>query len=131
MGKHGKIGSQMFSQDRPWRVHPIWMGIGCLLLIIIPIVSYAGAALLVEANTEAKWIELSAILMRTITIPAIGLKIPHLLANLLIAFVLAFIGFGVLMIIYSIVYSVIGPEKYSPMDSPPIRHSPKSNPPRK
>jgi hypothetical protein len=24
----------------PWRVHPIWRGIGCLLLIILPFVAY-------------------------------------------------------------------------------------------
>jgi hypothetical protein len=127
MGKYGKIGRQVTSQDRPWKVHPIWMGIGCLLLILIPIISYAGAALLVQANIEARWIAVSADLMRTITIPVLGLKIPHLLANLLAAFVLALIGFGVLMIIYAIIYSIIGPEKYSPLDSPPVRRSPKSS----
>jgi hypothetical protein len=24
----------------PWRVHPIWRGIGCLLLILVPIIAY-------------------------------------------------------------------------------------------
>ncbi|MBX3046583.1 MAG: hypothetical protein KJZ53_06190 [Anaerolineales bacterium] len=24
----------------PWRVHPIWRGIGCILLIILPVVAY-------------------------------------------------------------------------------------------
>lgn len=24
----------------PWRVHPIWRGIGCLLLLILPVVAY-------------------------------------------------------------------------------------------
>lgn len=125
MGKYGKVGRQVTAEDRPWKVHPIWMGIGCLLLILIPIISYAGAALLVETNIEAKWIAVSSDLMRTITIPAVGLKVPHLLANLLLAAVLALIGFGVLMVIYAILYSLIGPEKYSPLDSPPVKESPK------
>lgn len=125
MGKYGKVGRQVNSKERPWQVHPIWMGIGCLLLILIPIIAYAGAVLLVEANTKAKWIAVSSDLMRTITLPVLGLQVPHLLANLLAAAVLALIGFGVLMVIYAIIYSVIGPEKYSPLDSPPVKRSPK------
>jgi membrane associated rhomboid family serine protease len=127
MGKYGRVGRQVSTNERPWRVHPIWMGIGCLLLILIPIIAYAGATLLVEANVEAKWIAVSSDLMRTITIPFLGLKIPHLIANLLAAAVLALIGFGVLMVFYAILYSIIGPEKYSPLDSPPVKQSPKSS----
>jgi len=31
------------------------------------------------------------------------------------------VGFGVLMVVYAIIFSMIGPEKYSPLDSPPIK----------
>lgn len=127
MGKYGKVGRQVTTSERPWSVHPIWSGIGCLLLILIPVLSYAGAVLLVEANRDAKWIAMSDELMRTVAIPATGLTVPHLLANLLAAAVLALIGFGLLMIIYAVLYSMIGPEKYSPLDSPPVKSSPKQS----
>ncbi len=121
MGRYRKGGYQTRSTVRPWKVHPIWRGIGCLLIILVPVISYAGAVLLVEANRQAKWMTVPAELMRTISIPTLSLKIPHLWANLLAAAVLALLGFGVVMIIYAIIYSIIGPDKYSPLDSPPVR----------
>jgi hypothetical protein len=37
----------------PWRVHPIWRGIGCLLLILVPIIAYGITdALLVYAYAQ-------------------------------------------------------------------------------
>jgi hypothetical protein len=32
----------------PWRVHPIWRGIGCLLLIVTPIIAFGLAETLVS-----------------------------------------------------------------------------------
>jgi hypothetical protein len=121
MGKYGRVGRQVETNERPWKVHPIWMGIGCLMLILIPVVSYAGAVLLVDANMDAKWIAVSGDLMRTISVPGLNYKVPHLFANLLTAGILALGGFGVLMVVYAIIFSIIGPEKYSPLDSPPIK----------
>lgn len=123
MGKYGRVGRQVDARERPWKVHPIWTGIGCLMLILIPVISYAGAALLVEANMDAKWIAVSGDLMRTIPVPGLNYKVPHLFANLLTAGILALVGFGVLMVVYAIIFSMIGPDKYSPLDSPPIKQS--------
>ncbi|MBX3004807.1 MAG: hypothetical protein KF821_03145 [Anaerolineales bacterium] len=39
----------------PWRVHPIWRGIGCLLLIILPVLAYGFTDLIIAwalANNE-------------------------------------------------------------------------------
>ena len=36
------------AESRPWSVHPIWRGIGCLWLVLLPVMSYAGAYLLVR-----------------------------------------------------------------------------------
>lgn len=41
-------GRRRGSGPFPWRVHPIWRGIGCLLLILIPIISYGLAEVLLE-----------------------------------------------------------------------------------
>jgi hypothetical protein len=121
------VGRQVINHERPWKVHPIWNAIGCLFLILIPILAYTGATLLVEANVEAKWIAVSNDLMRTIRLPVLGLEAPHFLANLLAAGVLILLGYGLLMVIYAALYSIIGPEKYSPLDSPPIKRSSKQS----
>lgn len=31
----------------PWRVHPIWRGIGCILLVVLPVVAYGFTDLIV------------------------------------------------------------------------------------
>lgn len=41
-------GRRRGSGPFPWRVHPIWRGIGFLLLILIPIISYGLAELLLD-----------------------------------------------------------------------------------
>jgi hypothetical protein len=40
----------------PWRVHPIWRGIGCLMLIVLPIIAYGITDVLItyaQANSAA------------------------------------------------------------------------------
>ena len=32
MGRYGKLSRQVETRNRPWAVHPIWQGIGCLML---------------------------------------------------------------------------------------------------
>ncbi len=49
-------GRRRSSGPFPWRVHPIWRGIGFLLLILIPIISFGLAELLLDwmaANNPA------------------------------------------------------------------------------
>ena len=84
-------------------VHPIWRGIGFLLKGIIVVMSYAGANLLVEANKTKGWIRVPYGLQG-------GLSwAPDLYAELIVSFFLAFIGFGVITIVYSIIYKVSRP----------------------
>jgi hypothetical protein len=91
------------------------------MLILIPIMAYAGAVLLVEANWENGWVPAPYDLMQPVTIPVIYYTVDHLYANLAVAFLLSILGFGVLMVIYAVIYSVIGPPRYGPLDSPPLR----------
>jgi hypothetical protein len=123
--KYGRYEKQMQPKKRPWEIHPIWRGIGCLLLILIPILSYAGAVLLVKANVDHRWVPAPFELMRTVDIPIVLISIDHLFANLMVAVLLMLIGFGILMMFYSLLYSVLGPPRYGPLDSEPIRTPPK------
>jgi len=106
------------SKSRPWQVHPIWRGIGCVLLVVMPVMAYAGAVLLVEANRRENWLPLAPALMQPIRLPWIGI-IPHLIATLLTALVLLLVGFAVLMAVYALVYRFAGPPQYGPLDAPP------------
>ena len=106
-------------------IHPVWRGIGCFFVIIIPIMAYAGSSLLVDANLEGGWVRIPAELARTVTIPFLAVVVPFLYAKLAVAVLLTVLGFGILSIIYSIMYSAVGPPKYGPTDAPPPKRTKK------
>ena len=115
MGKFTKYESTTSKKERPWKIHPIWRGIGCILILIIPVLSYAGSVLLVQANMKNGWVPVP----RKMYSQLLGLPIS--LAEILVLILLIFIGFGVFVIFYSSVYKFMGPPKYGPHDAPPIR----------
>jgi len=84
--------------------HPIWRGLGFLLMGLIAIMSYAGANLLVEANKTKGWIAVPAAIRGGVS------WAPDLYSELVVAFFLAFIGFGILTIAYSIIYRISRPK---------------------
>ena len=89
--------------DEPVNVHPIWRGIGFLLLGVIAIMSYAGANLLVEANKTKGWIVVPSGIRGGVS------WAPDLYAELIVMFFLMMIGFGLITIIYSIIYRISRP----------------------
>lgn len=117
------MGYSNFDTKTPYKarsrqVHPVWRGIGCLMMILIPVMAYAGAVLLVQANRTAHWLPMPAELAKAVAVPGIG-NVPFLYANLMTAVVLSLLGFGVLVFLYALLYRFIGPSPYGPMDAPP------------
>jgi hypothetical protein len=112
------------------------------MLILIPIMSYAGAALIVNANLlDQLGIPLSSSpeLMRArslnpipqyLTIPVDIPVVEHLFANLMVAVVLMMLGFAIVMVIYALLYRVMGPSQLGPMDAKPIRRKPRGSRPK-
>ena len=97
-------------------VHPVWRGIGCFLLILLPIVAFAGAKILVEANSRQRWFQIPAELRESFVVPVIGRVF---FADLAVTIILIVIGFAVITVVYSIIYRIIGIPRYGPLDSPP------------
>lgn len=116
MAKYDKYNPRSRAAERPWEIHPVWQGIGCLMMILIPIMAYAGAVLIVQENTEQGWIPFPVELMRTVTIRNIG-SVDHLYATLLVAFVLAMLGFSFMVFLYSFLYRIVGPPRLGPLDA--------------
>jgi amino acid permease len=127
MAKYSSYNRRTPLDERPWTIHPIWRGIGCLLMLLIPIMAYAGAILLVQANAEQGWVPMPAELIQTVTLPYFG-KVEHLAANLIVAVLLSFVGFALLSFIYSIFYRLINPDPLGPLDAKPVRSRPPAGP---
>jgi len=120
MGKYDSYNPQSYKAKRSEGVHPVWRGIGCLFMILIPIMAFAGAVLLVQANLEQRWLPTPYELAQPVSLPYFG-SVNYLYAYLLVAVILSLIGFALLSVVYALVYNLVGPSQYGPVDSPPLR----------
>ena len=121
MRKYYWLSRRSSSTPRPWDIHPIWRGIGCILFLISPFLAYLIADLLVQMNLEKGWYPISRELTRSISLPVVDKVLRHFFANLMVTALLLLLGCALIMVIYTIIYALIGPEKYGPLDEPPIR----------
>lgn len=101
---------------RELSVHPVWRGIGCLLLIVLPIMAFAGARLLVQANFRQRWIDVPQEMVASFSVPMVGRV---LFADLAVMAILTVILFALGTIIYAIIYRLFGPPYHGPLESPP------------
>ena len=109
---------------------PIWRGIGCLLALIVPLMSWILAYWTVEWARTSGW-PLPYQMMGYVTTPPAMWSVPglppilafierqpHIYMTLLvtIAYVLALSG--LMSVVYSFVYKIIGPPHLGPYDGP-------------
>lgn len=119
MGKYSRSYMREPPLRKPWEVHPVWRGIGCVFLVLVPILSYAGAVLLVRENLQQRWVQIPAELMGSIIVPGVG-RIYYM--DVAVAVILMVVGFGLLIVLYAMVYNAIAPPYYGPLDAPPVSY---------
>ena len=135
MGKYSFANRQT---SRPRReVHPVMRGIGCIMIILVPILAFGSAVLLVNYGAANGW-----------PIPPSWLGAPtfhpllwrfsrtsapiaavlnffqaqnNLTANLVFAIAITVLVGGLMSIIYGYIYTIFGPPRYGPTDAPPSR----------
>jgi hypothetical protein len=107
---------------KPGSVHPVWRGIGCFLMILIPIMSYAAAELLIEQNKSAGWVVVPVELARSVPLPVLG-DVPHFYATLAVMILLMVLGFSLLTVVFAFFWGAVGPPRYGPLDARPMRRS--------
>jgi hypothetical protein len=114
------------------QMSPVWRGIGCLMIIIVPILSYIISHALLQ---EAKRLNLVPPgLLGYIHFPSwvVGVPVLDFLArffsslkdlggNIIFFVVVLFILTGLVSLIWSMIYQVIGPPRYTEVDAPPSR----------
>jgi uncharacterized SAM-binding protein YcdF (DUF218 family) len=109
----------------------IWRGIGCLMIVIVPIISYLLAAVSLDSALQLGW-PIPYQLLGNPVMPAplwsvVGL-IPvlafvegrtNLYAILVLTLVYAIAFSALISLIYAVVYRFMGPARYGPVDAPP------------
>jgi hypothetical protein len=133
MGKYNSFkGREKVPGPKRHEVHPVMRGIGCIMLAIVPILSYGIAILLVNYGI-GRW-PIPNNWLGTPKIPGLLLKLQglrpvydflyvqnNLVANVVFAIVIAVVIFGLLSVVYGFIYKLAGPPQYGPTDEPPIR----------
>ena len=110
MGKYSASFKQVFQKPRPWEIHPVWRGIGCLLIILLPILSLAASRLLIQENSRQQWVSVPRFLWFGFTMPAIG---RIYLVDLAVSILLLAVIFGILTVIYSLIFRIFAPRGWS------------------
>ena len=120
-------------RERPWTIHPVWRGIGCFMIILLPIMAWVGAdvfmnsrlvplpgtmyqpmALAYSDDAEVSFVnnyiaQVNGFLGRFTT------------GQILFSIAFLFVGFGLISIIYAIMYRMGGARRYGRFDAPPIK----------
>jgi hypothetical protein len=111
---------------------PIWRGIGCLLIILVPVMSFAAADLswrffwerglippeLLATPQPPDWLGLSPVLLNAYWYV---FSKEAILAILVLTLVYTIFMAGVISVFYAFMYRLTAPSKYGPMDAPPPR----------
>jgi hypothetical protein len=131
----GKYSSHVRKPEKPRNVgvHPVMRGIGCVLMIIVPILAYGVAVLLVNYGFSRGWpippgwygpptIHPLLLKLQGLTPVWNFLRLQNnLIANLVFALAITVVIGGLMSIIYGYIYTLFGPPRYGPTDAPPIR----------
>ena len=110
----GRYESNIVDKDtkKDEKIHPVWRGIGCIMMVLLPAMSYVGAVELVKANYYQGWIRMPI----ELTGPS---QFPYLYAYLLVGTMLLLIGSGLLITIYSLIYRIASGPRQGPLDASP------------
>lgn len=121
-------------EERRQQIHPIWRGIGCILLFLVPIISFFLARyFMANSGLIPLPIELSKPVILSFynlgPVDSIIYRINDafngelLYGDLFFTIIFMVLGFGVLSIAYGIIYRIIGPPRYGPLDAPEAERS--------
>lgn len=128
MGKYQRYDKRK-RDERPWKIHPIWRGIGCFMILLLPLMSYAAAVAIVQAGLIdlPKELDQSYVLPNIITIPYLNSSFSSPIQGqitysvIFYFFVFLLLSIGLLSVVYGYMYRIMGPPRYNALDSPPVK----------
>jgi hypothetical protein len=132
MGKYTSYSRQA-PKPRSKGVHPLMRGIGCIMMVLVPIISWGLAVLLVNYAARQGWpippnwfgrIEIPPLLLRLEGLTPVWnflMSQQNLVAHLIFTVAIIVVIGGLMSLIYGFLYSIFGPPRYGPQDAPPIR----------
>jgi hypothetical protein len=117
-------------------MHPIWRGIGCILIIVVPLLAFVLTVVFIPTIIATGKVPNQ--LLGHVHFPDWAFKVrivadiagyisslDNLWLNIITFFVVLLILTGVASLLYSLIYTLVGPARYSALDAPPTKYKAK------
>lgn len=114
MNKNNFYTRQKSYMERKSVIHPVWRGVGLVLMIFIPVLSYLASSVILDLNEEARWFPIPPEFI-------INWQDPLILMRLFITVMLSFVVYALFMLVTFLMNSLFGPQRYIPPDLPPLK----------
>lgn len=117
-------------KERTRQPHYLWRGIGCVMMIVIPAMSISAGVMTIDIALEQGYTipyqllgrpELPAIFYRSsglMTIFGPIARVNNFYAYVAASFIYMTLMGGVLSFVYALIYRLVGPSRYGPLDAP-------------
>lgn len=116
MAKHNMFRTELPPKPSKLPVHPIWRGIGCIMIAFLPLASYLISSILIDNREKYPWL----IVPEDLIVNKYP-KDPYIMARLIYALVILLIIIAVLSLVTALIMKIFAPPKYGPTDIPPER----------
>ena len=116
----GKYGHGIAQKEKKITIHPAWTGIGCILMILVPLISFAASDLIIENNIDVIAIPQTLRTNVDTGIDGVG-NIRYFPAKVIFAIIIAVAVFAILFMIYAAMYKFSGQTGRGPMDAAPSK----------
>ena len=131
----GKYSSYVRKKEVPRNrgVHPVMRGIGCIMIVVVPILAYGASLLLVEYGVNNGW-PIPPAWLQPPVFPPLLLRLqgfsnllgflqsqPRFIAHLVFTVAITVVIGGVMAVLFGYIYTLFGPPRYGPTDAPPPR----------
>ncbi len=115
MERHSFFSKERESNRKKNRIHPVWRGVGFVLMIFIPILSFLASGVILEYNQTEHWFPIPPEFV--INWPTD----PLILMKLFITVMLCFFAFAFFQLVTYMMFGLFGPKRYIPPDLPPLK----------
>lgn len=114
MSKHNMFRTELPPKPSKLPIHPIWRGIGCIMISVIPLASYLISSMLIDSREKYAWLIVPEDLIMN-KYP----KDPLIVVRVLYALIILLVFIALMSLIISLIMKIFAPSKYDPMDVPP------------
>jgi hypothetical protein len=121
MGRNTYRNPEMKQPKEKRKIHPIWRGVGFGLMVLTPILAYAGAVIVDEQNTLNGWVRIP----RQLISPWVD---SHLFVKIILTVFLMILLFVIFNSLTIILNSLFGAKRYGPTDVPSVAYRGRKRP---